>query len=316
MVLYMAELLQTRTISGKGVLLLDPIVDPKYRYLLLLIDVIRLPFNQYLNNKWNPSEGFFANVTIGKNGYVMQTRAIKYPAELWKIVPDISGQNLLAQKCALDATFQSIINLGTALGVVPISVVNPIAEYTTLSIEGQEFKFVCYSSAALRLRLYGQEYDVCDGEYVRRDTGPELPPPEPGSVPENEPVVTSPPYTGEDDGGDTVPYPGDAPEEEEEFPIGGNCEEVYITGRIDFETPDNQQFGYDFEASVWGEITAAETVQNTDVNIPTEGGFQVTCNGRVEDVCDGPVAILIAVPNANVCVPGSIVITNVVYNVL
>ena len=311
----MTNLLQTRTISGKGVLLLDPIVDPKYRYLLLLIDVIRLPFNQYLNNKWNPPESFYANVTIGKNGYVMESRAIKYPAELWKIVPDISGQNLLAQKCALDNTFQSIINLGLALGVTPVSVNNSIAEYTTLSIEGQEFKFVCYSSSALRLRLYGQEYDVCDGEYVRRDTGPELPPPEPGSIPQEAVVTVSPPYTGEDDNGDTVPYPGDVPEEEG-FPIGGLCEEVLITGRIDFETPDNQQFGYDFNATVWGPVISAETVQNVDVNIPSTGGFQVTCNGLVEDVCSGPEAILIATPNANVCVPGSIVVTNVNFEVL
>ena len=311
----MADLLQTRVISGKGVLLLDPLVDPKYRYLFLLIDVVRLPNNEYLNFKWNPPESFYANVTLGKNGYVYESRAIKYPAELWKFIPDIAGQVLIAEKCSLDAVLQSFVNLGIALGVTPISVSNPITDYATLSLEPQEFKFVCYSSAAIRLRLYGQEYDTCDEDYVRRDTGPELPPPEPGSIPKDVPVATSPPYSGEDDNGDTVPYPGDEPDDGD-FPIGDTCSVVTVSGNLAFETPDNQSFNYDFSVDVWGEITNAETVQNTDVNFPQDGGFLVTCRGRTSDVCNDLGGVLVASPNANVCVPGSIVVTNVQFTVV
>lgn len=311
----MVTLLQERIISGKGLLRLDPIEDSKYRYLLLLIEVIRRPRNEFLNFKWNPPEGFYANVTIGREGYVTERRTIDFPATLWKIIPDICGQSLIAQKCALDAIFQSIINLGTALNAVPISVNNPIADYANLNLESREYRFVCYSSSALRLRLYGEEYDSCNDDYKKTETGGELPTPEPFSVPQDEPVTVSDSYDADIDGGDTIPFPEDG--FPEDLPAGGDCQIVVVAGNIRYQVPEGNFFDFDFSVQVWGTVETATTIQNVAIDQPNTGGLLVGCKGRVQDGgCDDFQEIIIVSPNSNNVVVGSIEVTNLSYTEL
>lgn len=245
----MAQLIQERVISGKGTLQLEPLTEDKYRYYLLYIDVIRLPKNEYKNFKHNPYESFYANCCFVSNGYVTSKRQIEHTTERWTIIPDIAGQGLIALKCHLDATFQSIINLGASLGAFPVSIENPIKDYTNLNLEANELWFVCYSSAAIRLRLYGEEYDTCNADYDKQDRGGEPPPPEPGSVPPDDPVIVSPPYNDEtNDGGNFNPFPGDAPEDN--F-FGDNCVAYEIVVRV---IGANFENGFaDFTLRIFGE---------------------------------------------------------------
>jgi len=264
--------LYSRTISGKGLFKIDELADKQYRHYLLYIDVIRKPRNEYLNFSYNPPQSFYANVLFRKDGYVLETRQIKYPAECWSFQPYTSGQTLLAVKCAYDGILQSFANLAVGLGLTVISVTDLIKDYTSIPLQFDEFAVSCYSTGAIRFRLFGIKYDVCDPEKDKVQPPPTPPPAEPGVIPVDEPIAVSPPYDGDNDGGDTIPSEGDTASD---YPFGDACVVYVISFTVTITQDNTQQTG---TARVFGEILDVYLQ-----NAPGTSAVIVTCRGNADE---------------------------------
>lgn len=206
----MAEytLVDNRNISGKGVLRIPPGIIPD-RYFILFATVFRKPTNQYLNLSYNPPRSRYGNLTFFRRGYLIATQPIEYPKQVFDTVNDITGQNLIAIKCAYKGTLQSYVNLGLALGVTPVSVTDAIRDYDSLDLAWDEVKLVCYGDGAINLQLWRLGYDVCDP--TRLDEIPQIDPETPpADIPPGTPFEDiSDPYEDGGDGGDTQPNPID-----------------------------------------------------------------------------------------------------------
>lgn len=202
------ELVQERFISGRGVLKI-PSDGKKNRYTVLYLDVIRQPVNRFANLNWNPARGRYAQLVFLRNEYVIDTRAMEFPRESYDGIADIAGQTLIAVKCAYDGILQTFFNLGNALALPSISVVNLIEEYENLRLGWDEVRIVCYADTAIQARLYRTPYDVCNPDYDDQQEPPPPPPPAP-PVPPGTPLTNlSPPYDGDNDDGNTDLFPGD-----------------------------------------------------------------------------------------------------------
>lgn len=204
------QLIVERLISGKGVVKLPKQDDAAaIRYLILYADVARDPINRYLNYNYNPPKGRYATLTFLRNGYVVDERTLDYEQQSWDGVQDISGQTLIALKCAYEGILQSFINLGLALGATPVSVTDLIKDYENLYLSWDEIRIKCYADTAVRFRLYIKKYDTCSPDKDKQDKPPPPPPPPP-KVPPGTPLEVDPPYDGgSNDGGNTEPYTGD-----------------------------------------------------------------------------------------------------------
>lgn len=207
----MAELvkLDERLISGKGVLKV-PAGAFQDRYYILYLDVVRRPKNEYRSFEWNPPRSVYARLVFRKDGYVQSEDIMRYQREERTYVNDISGQNLRAIKCAYEGILISFDRQNAALGLIPLPYDNLILEYKSLSLGWDEILFQCYADTAIQARFYSLDYDTCNPANDQTDLPPPPPPPLP-PVPPGTPIGDiSPPYEGEDDGGNTVPFPDDS----------------------------------------------------------------------------------------------------------
>lgn len=210
------ELIQERFISGKG-LLKVPTDTRKNRAYILYAAVFRKPSNPYLNFNYNPPRGRYGTLVFLRDSYVIKNTALEYPNQVFDGVNDISGQTLLAVKCAYDGILQTFYNMSIALaatpggqGLTPISITNLITDYTNLRLSWDECRLQCYADTAIRLSLYRLVYDVCDDDYNADIPAPI--PDLPTQISPGEPIEgISPAYDDESDDGNTVPYPGDEP---------------------------------------------------------------------------------------------------------
>lgn len=213
-------LLQERLISGKGILRL-PATARKVRYFILYLDVIRRPRNEYLSFEWNPTQSLYARFSYLRNNYVVANDYMRYQRELRTQITDISGQNLRAVKCAYRGTLQSFANLATGLGLVVTEVTDKIQDFESLFLNWDELRFVCYADTAIQARLFGLNYDNCDPDLDDTQDPPPPPPPrEP--VPPGTPIPEiDDAFDGDNDDGNTVPFPGDS--EPPDLPFGDDC---------------------------------------------------------------------------------------------
>lgn len=206
---------QDRLISGKGQLKI--VADPvKFRHAYVLLDVIRPPTNLYLNYNYNPPRSRYATLTFRRQGYVVDTCSMEFERERVDIVNDITGQNLIAIKCAYDGILQTFVNLSIALantpggvGLQPITKVDAIKDYEYLTLAWDEILIKCYADTALQVRLFTLLHDTCDPE---KDKGKEPPPPPPPlpKLPAGTPIGNiSPPYDDPDTDDETEPNPLD-----------------------------------------------------------------------------------------------------------
>lgn len=202
-----------------------PDTNKDWRRFHLRTNVLRLPISQFLDNDYNPQKSFFATMTFIREEDVVDTKRIEFINQAWDFYPPYDGQLQIAVKCAYQGILDTFINLGIAAGYPPYVVDNSIEAYTELTSIWDEIRVVCYSSAAVELNLYAEDYDVCNVSVKRPSPPPEKPPTppppplpptitppetEPNNVPYAPPIGDiSPPYEGEDDGGNTVPYTND-----------------------------------------------------------------------------------------------------------
>jgi len=222
--------LATRVISGRGLLRIPASADlRKAKRLSLYVDVIRLPFNQYRNNNYNLPKSRYGTINLYKTGYLEQELCIEYPRQAFHFYPDPSAQVFYLAKC-IYANLAEALELGFAGAGSPVSLPNTFEDWYHTTYWWDEAKIVCYADAALQLVVESEEFLLCEEDEDPQPPPPPPPPPNPPDVPpgtslgdDNTPI--SDPYQEPDDGGDTVPYPGDDfPEPPQEFPIGNQCD--------------------------------------------------------------------------------------------
>lgn len=211
------DVIQERTISGKGVLKVPSDVV-KNRAYVLFGTVVRKPTNPYLNYNWNPARARYATLCFLRQGYLINSLPFEYEKQVWDGVNDVSGQTLVAVKCAYAGILQTFANLSLALaqtpgsvGLAPIYVENSIQDYENLRLSWDEIRVQCYADTAISLRLSALPYDICDE--VDNDDKTAPPPPDPIlPIPPGTPIEADPPYNEDtSDDGNTEPYPGDEP---------------------------------------------------------------------------------------------------------
>lgn len=209
------ETVQERAISGKGVLKV-PSDGVRGRAFVLFCTVVRKPTNSYLNLNWNPPKSRYATLSFLRQGYLLDTAPVEFDKQVWDGVNDISGQSLIAIKCAYQGILQTFVNLSVAIAATPggagMAVLNTedyIKDYESLLLAWDEIRVQCYADTLISLRLDALEYDTCNPERNKTKAPPpppEIPPIEPGT-----PVEVDSPYDEESsDNGNTQPYPGDS----------------------------------------------------------------------------------------------------------
>jgi hypothetical protein len=257
------ELVEDRTMSGTG---LVRIVNPPstVRRYTLYIDVIRDAFPDYRSKKYSPNRQRIATMVLVRDGYVVGEEPIDYDRRRFDYILDVTGQNLIAIKCQYKGILQSFANLGSALGLTVVSVVDTIKDYKSLNLLWDEARFVCEGSAALQVRLYRSKYEFCDNDAMDEDKPPPPPAPLP-KVPPNTPIGDlSRPYPNDNV---TSPNPGDglAPKPTI-FPYGTSCKRYKVYA---YRQPVNglgQPVGSpDFGAGlrVWGKVESLSVINAT-----------------------------------------------------
>lgn len=290
------ELIQDRVLSGKGVLQVPTDVR-KGRLYLLFTDVIRDPSNRYLNFAWNPPRGRYGTLVFLRNKYVVSTASIDFERQCYDGINDISGQNLLAIKCAYSGILQTFFNLGNALALPSISVTNAISEYESLSLSWDEVRLVAYADTALQLRLYRIGYDVCDEATNDTLNAPITESPI-EKVPPGSPFPNSEPYDGENDDGNSQPFPGD---EFDDGLVGGECEILTVQYQylvIGAGAPTVRS------AALFGEIGAISVSDN-------QRRVEIQCRGTASGTCQAFGTVVIESFGAAILTPGSASIISV-----
>ncbi len=241
------EVVETRKISGKGVLKMPPDKN-KNRAYVLFGSVVREPKQRYGNYNWNPDRSRYANMVFLRQGYVIDTLAMEFRTQVWDGVNDVSGQTLIAVKCAYAGMLESIFKLSALViasnpvllaTVEPVSVTDLIKDYENLRLSWDEIRVQCYADTAIQLQLSRLKYDVCEPEKDKDKPPPPPPPPLP-PVPPGEPIYDiSPAYEEEtNDNNNTAPYPEDVPPPPELPPPGLN-----LIVRIVFKELTGQRAG-------------------------------------------------------------------------
>lgn len=205
--------LETRVISGKGTLKLDPDNLKKVKRVLLYADVIRFPEQDYYNARYNPNKSFYATLNFLRDDYVIHQETLQYANQSWEFAPQEDYQLLYALKCVFAELIAENEQLAAAAAFT-LAVNNGIADWKHTGLFWDTVLVVCHADTAIRLVAKSIEYDLCAED---DETDPNPPPPVPDpppSVPSGTPLSddntpVSPPYDGGDDDGDTVPYPDD-----------------------------------------------------------------------------------------------------------
>lgn len=230
-------IIDTRIISGQGVLK-SPITNTdiqKAKILTFFFDVIRPPSKTFSNKHYNPNKANYAYICWLRDGYVFRVERMEFLRQTFEFTPDISAQNLYAIKCAYAGELESFANLGTALGLSVVSVVNGIKSWSPTLLYPDTCKVVCEADTAIQVVCKSTPYDICTDD-TSTPTPPPPPPPPPAKHPPGDyftDPTTSPisaPYNSPNDDGDTVPFGGDSlPAPPSEFPIGNLCDRYKLT---------------------------------------------------------------------------------------
>lgn len=241
--------LETRIISGRGVLKLDPDSLKKVKRIILYADVIRFPEQDFYNARYNPNKSFYATLNFVRDDYVVHQEVLNYANQLWEFAPQDNYQLLYALKCAFTELIAENVQLAAAAAFTLLTN-NGIEDWKHTQLFWDTVLVVCHADTAIRLVADSIEYDLCAED---DSTDPNPPPPtpeEPPSIPPGTPLSgdntpVSPPYDGGDDNGDTVPYEDDAfpppPTEGEECQVG--TLRVAVTYSISGGAPTTDNIG-------------------------------------------------------------------------
>jgi len=229
------ELEETRYISGRGLFRVPFTADTRRIY--LQCSVLRDPNPNYVNNRYNFSKGFYATILWYKGGYVVREDVMEYELQRFEWIADITAQAIYQANCGYLKVIEWIRYLGEQLEIdmtpTPGRVFYPLNDFP------EEIRIVCRDGCAVTVELWRQLIDKCPS-YASDDRVPEVPDPPPEKLPPGSPLDgndgrpnVSPPYDGEDDQGDTIPYDPDEfpPPEPPEYEA---CTKLVIAYKITF----------------------------------------------------------------------------------
>lgn len=209
--------LETRVISGKGVLKLDKTTSnyKKAKVVTVYADVIRPPTSEYINYAYNPPRSRYATLNFFRKDYLIASFPLEYPQQSWDFYVDPAAQALYAVECSYAGVLQSIANLGAALGAVPTAITNQIKDWNHVALLFDTIKVVCYTDTAIKLVASSVNFDLCADQQDKEPKDPPPPPPPPTKYPPGTKLKdtedpASEAYDSDTDGGDTEPYPDDA----------------------------------------------------------------------------------------------------------
>ena len=259
------ESIEKRTLSGKGLLKVPQINYGKTRFLLLYADVIRFASTRYVNLKYNPPKGLYAQLSFMLNGYVVRSESMVYDRQLWRFELDSSSQILQALTCSYQGILDSFANIATGLQLIVVQKQNNLKDFRTVPFYFDEIKVVCEADTAIQLELWKKNDFICDDENNQGDfpTPPDRPPPpsrKPPGTPLNNPGDLSPSYDGNNDNGDSEPFEGD----ESKPPTQGvQCEKYRVRYSYVYSVLGNPRtYG---DVVVWGEIGEISATYQTGV---------------------------------------------------
>jgi len=283
----------TRVISGKGVIVI-PEEYRQCRKVYLYAQLVRPPRNQSINFTWNPDKSFYAHITFAQDDFVLYSYDMNFENQMW-IVADLQpSQNLLSLICAYEGILDSFVNFAIALGIF-ISKTNLIFDHKYETFVPNRIRFECFADTAIKLTLKGVDFDICDPE-EGEPSPPPPPPPPPDRKQPGEPVAVAPPYEGEDDGGDTVPFPIDEPGLFPGLPTGEECGAFKITFRV-FGIPTAPPEGQVLEVDVWGVIESIAIVADPILPPPAQV-CNVVCGGLTTVTCEQGQTVALAGGNS------------------
>ena len=201
---------QNRIISGRGIM--RPYLSGTARAHRYFVKVIRFPETNFENGKWNPDRSEYAKITYVSGGYVWKELTLNYPKQVYS--PEII-QSEAYLNTYLWCHFRDIEERLVSIQQAPVIGVTPELP-VSLEIQGvvspiDEIRIVCRDDTAIQI----QEYILLNDNPCSQSQFLTVPKWEPDSeepiVPPGTPIVTTPPYFGSDDDGNTVPFPGDNP---------------------------------------------------------------------------------------------------------
>lgn len=269
-----------RTISGKGVILIPEDYFSSLQ-IILYAQILRKPKNRSANITWNPDRSFYAHITFCFDDFVLSEFDMNFDSQMWIIHDGQSGQNLLSLICAYDGILDSFVSIGNVIGVT-LSRTNLIKSHPYLRFVPNRIRFECFSDSAITLTLKGTALDKCD--FQDGDNTPPPPPPPPvEEVPSGEFVEVSPPFDGDEDGGDTLPFPGDFIPDPPILPAGEECLLYEVSGVL--ENPNGPN-----TISIPIVFTAQGIIEDVFVESDTDPGTTAAnlyciCGGEPGNTC-------------------------------
>lgn len=272
-----------RVVSGKGVILCPP-SSVGYRYQSLSCEVIRDATGSYRSYRYSPEKGQFANICFMKDGYVINQVRMEFLKQRFVSYPDVTGEILLALRCAQYSELRSFYNTDKLITGSAILQNNPIKDFAPLDFGWDEALVDCFADCAIALHLFTEDYDSCVvvGEENLPPSPPPHSPPLPPPVPKVDVGVPLPsvgqnslsvPYDGKNDNGKSIPNPLDvAPPlpPNPNFPLGKPCQRIDIKVEIKFNAQAGGQPTI-YPIGIYGEFSGSVEVDN----LYSAGGFSI-----------------------------------------
>jgi hypothetical protein len=271
-----------RTISGKGVIEIPEDYGSALS-IFLYTQLVRDVRSPSINLTYNPDRGFYANVCFCVDDFVLATFAVNYKQQAFEVFSGQPSQNLVSLICAYEGILDSFVQYASAFQI-PYIKINRIFSHPYMRFVPNKIRFECFGSCALRLTLKGVELDKCAFEQGMSASPP--PPPDALSeVPFDVPVVVSPAYDGDEDGGDTLPFPIDR------SPSGSFPDGALLRVVVRADRPASNAFDIPFEGLVYA---------------PIADNAIATCNSS-GDVFSSAVGIFASGSQATGYIPGGLV---------
>lgn len=189
---------ETRRIENYGILKLLP-EERGANNLIVQSDVIQLPYSEYLNVKSNPPKSHYGYVCFMSKGYVMSILDIQFRRQII-----INRERYLVQ-----LAWQEFCNSKTILDAVANTSPDTTVDYPIWLCD--ELRFKLEPGVVLNVFKSHIPPTTCSGTGISEPNlggeapglpaSPSLPPPP--NTPDEDKLVLSPPYDGDEDNGNT-----------------------------------------------------------------------------------------------------------------
>lgn len=187
----------------------------KAHRVLVDVEVISVTRTQYKNFMYNSPQGDYANVTLFNGASIKDTIKVKYPSQ--RLIDFVNIEGGICQMTALSclAVSETVANLATAMGIVPV-----LGDNREINVWGlliSHLKIVCPEDTQVRITCQWYPFVHIPGV---GDVNPDLDDPadgepeynEPRRNPVSDPWIGNPDGTARDPGRDPRDYDSNAPD--------------------------------------------------------------------------------------------------------